>query len=331
MGLRVAAAPPGPGSPDAGAIRRVQALPGDGHDRDPARRQRAVHLLAGWQPARRPGPRPARVLGGLRRDGRPVAGGRRGACARDLDDRRRSRRQRHGYLGDGRRPLWRLRHARVHERQGPGELSTPIPDHLPQRGAAGRAAAADDADPRSTDRRERRLGRDLRAGARAVVPGGRQGAGRGRHVPPVECMDAGRGRGRGRARARRHDGDLQLRQVPGHRTGRRGVAVVAAHCADAGRRTDHADGDAQRCGPDRRRVHGRPPDGCRRVVPVRLAAGGGPPLALVPAPPAGGRVRALRGARPGAHRACPSRGRGRATSWPPSPRTSTSRPRRSRS
>ena len=54
----------------------------------------------------------------------------------------------HGYLGDGRRPLRRLRDARLHERQGPGELPAAIPDHLPERGAAGRAAAADDADPR---------------------------------------------------------------------------------------------------------------------------------------------------------------------------------------
>ena len=43
---------------------------------------------------------------------------------------------RDGYLGDGRRPLRRLRDARLHERQGPGELPAPLPDHLPERGAA---------------------------------------------------------------------------------------------------------------------------------------------------------------------------------------------------
>ncbi len=46
VGLRVAAAQAGPRPADAGALRRVQALPGDGHDRDPPRRQRPVHLLA---------------------------------------------------------------------------------------------------------------------------------------------------------------------------------------------------------------------------------------------------------------------------------------------
>ena len=153
--------------------RRVPPLPGDAHDRHQARRQRAVHVLARRQPARRAGPRAARLLGRVRRDGRAVAGRRRRARPGDLDDRRRPRRQRHGYLGDGRRPLRRLRDARLHQRQGPGELSTPVPDHLPERGAARRAAAADDADPRPADRRERGVGRDLRAGARAVVPASR--------------------------------------------------------------------------------------------------------------------------------------------------------------
>ena len=83
-----------------------------------------------------PDPRPARLLGRLRRDGRAVAGRRRRAGPRDLDDRRRPRRFRDGYLGDGRRPLRRLRDARLHERQGPGELPAPLPDHVPERGAA---------------------------------------------------------------------------------------------------------------------------------------------------------------------------------------------------
>ena len=170
VGLRVAAAQAGPRPDHARAVGRVQALPGDGHDRHQAGRQRAVHVLARRQPARRAGPRAARLLGRLRRDGRAVAGRRRRAGAGDLDDRRRPRRQRHGYLGDGRRPLRRLRDARLHERQGPGELPAPLPDHVPERGAAGRAAAADDADPRPADRGERGLGGDLRARARAVVP-----------------------------------------------------------------------------------------------------------------------------------------------------------------
>ncbi len=173
VGLRVAAAEAGPGPHHARTAGRVQALPGDGHDRHQARRQRAVHVLTGRESAGRPGPRPARVLGRVRGHGRAVAGRRRGARPRDLDDQRRPRRLRDGYLGHGCRPLRRLRHARLHERQGPGELPAPLPDHLPERGTAGRPAAPDDADLRPTDRRERGLGRGLRAGARAVVPGGR--------------------------------------------------------------------------------------------------------------------------------------------------------------
>ena len=151
-------------------------------------------------------------------------GGGVGPGAGDLDDRRRPRRQRHGYLGDGRRPLRRLRHARVHERQGPGELPPPLPDHVPERGAAGRAPAAHDADLRPADRRERGLGRDLRPGARAVVPAAGPRAEGGGHLPALERLGVrGRG-GRGRPRAGRDDRDLELRQVPGHgsRAPRRG-------------------------------------------------------------------------------------------------------------
>ena len=122
VGLRVAAAQARPRPAHARAVGRVQALPGDGHDRHQARRQRAVHVLAGRQPAGRADPRAARLLGGLRGHGRAVPGRRRRAGPGDLDDRRRPRRLRDGYLGDGRRPLRRLRDARLHERQGPGEL-----------------------------------------------------------------------------------------------------------------------------------------------------------------------------------------------------------------
>ncbi len=125
----------------------------------------------------------------------------------------------------------------------------------------------------------------------------------GRHLPAVERLVAGRRGGRGRPRAGRHDRDLELRQVPGDRSRRRGVAVVAADRADAGAGSDHADRDAQRGGPDRRRVHGRAGDRRRRVLRVRVAAGRGPPLALVPAPPAGRRLGPVRGARAGPRRA----------------------------
>ena len=262
VGLRVAAAQAGPGPDHARAVRSrssttrrwrtIGIQPG---------RQRAVHVLTGWESAGRPDPRAARLLGRLRGDGRAVAGRRRRARARDLDDRRRPRRFRDGYLGDGRRPLRRLRDAGLHERQGPGELPAPVPDHLPERGAARRPAAADDADPRPPDRRP------TPSGARPSGSSTRCGS-RSRACEPKEEVTfrrsnawvAGRGRGRRGPRAGRHDRDLQLRQVPGHRAGRRGLAVVAAHRADAGARPDHADRDAQRRGPDRRRVHGRAGD-----------------------------------------------------------------------
>ena len=47
-----------------------------------------------------------------------------------------------GRLGHGRRALRRLGHARLHQRQGARELLAPLPHPLPERGAAGGAAAA---------------------------------------------------------------------------------------------------------------------------------------------------------------------------------------------
>ena len=188
VGLRVAAAQARPRPDHARAPGRVPALPGDGHDRHPARRQRPVHVLAGRQSAGRPDPRAARLLGRLRGDGRAVAGRRRRAGAGDLDDRRRPRRLRDGYLGDGRRPLRRLRHARLHQRQGPGELPAPVPDHLPERGAAGRPAAPDHADLRPADRRRTRSGArpsgsSTRCGSRSRVSSRRRRSPSGARTP----------------------------------------------------------------------------------------------------------------------------------------------------
>ena len=167
---------------------RLPPLPGDGHDRDPTRRQRPVHVLTGWESAGRADPRAAWLLGGLRGDGRAVAGRRRRAGAGDLDDRRRPWRLRDGYLGDGRRPLRRLRHARLHERKGPGELPAPVPDHVPERGAAGGTSAADHSDLRPADGGERGLGRDVRARTRALVPAAGSRAEGGGHLPAIERL-----------------------------------------------------------------------------------------------------------------------------------------------
>ena len=123
----------------------------------------------------------------------------------------------------------------------------PVPDHVPQRGAARGAPAADDADPRPADRRPTRSGGPS-FGLEHALWFQRAGpaARRGGDLPALERVGPGRGRGRRGPRARRHDRDLQLREVPGDRPGRRGLAVVAAHRPDAGGRPDHADRDAQR-------------------------------------------------------------------------------------
>ena len=157
------------------------------------------------------------------------------------------------------------------------------------------------------------------------------GAARGGHVPAVERVGPGRRGGGGRPRAGRDDRDLELREVPGQRPRRGGLALVAAHGTDARAGPDHADRDAQRRGADRRGVHGRP----RRPRPTSSTSSGRcPPRSTTRA----GSATTCRPTGRSASRSsgwassgCPSRDRGRATSSPPSPRTSTSRPRRSRS
>ncbi len=202
---------------------------------------------------------------------------------------------------------------------------------FPERGASRGSTPPDDADPRPAHGGECGLGRDVRAGARAVVPGGRQGAGRGGDVPPIERLELRRRRGCRGPRAGRDDRDLELREVPRDRRGRRRVVVVAADGPDAGDGPDHAHRDAQRRGPDRRRVHGRPTDRRGGVLPVRVAAGGGPPLALVPAPPPTGRVGPIRGSWTGPDGAVRRRTALARRAVGRSRRTSIFRPRRSRS
>ena len=74
-----------------------------------------------------------------------------------------ARRPRRRHLGDGRRPLRRLRHTRLHQRQGPRELLASVPHHLPQRGTARRPSAAHHPDLRPPHRPQRRVGRRVRA------------------------------------------------------------------------------------------------------------------------------------------------------------------------
>ena len=93
-------------------------------------------------------------------------GGGVGLALVELDDRRRSRLRR---LGDGRGALRRLGDDGLHQRQGARELFAPLPHPLPERGTAGRTAAADDAALRSPEGEGRGLRRGLRPRARAVV------------------------------------------------------------------------------------------------------------------------------------------------------------------
>ena len=229
----------------------------------------------------------AQLLGGLRGDGRAVAGRRRRPHAGQLDDDGDPQLD---IWGDGRRPLRRLGEPRLHQRQGAGELQPAVPHHVPQRGAPGRPAAAHDAGLRPAHRAQRGVGRRLRARAPAVVPAARRGAGRGRDVPPLQRLP-GRRRGVPRgARAGRAHRVLELRQVPRDRRRRGRLAAGAVHQPPAASRPDRPDADAQPRRPDRRRVLRRP-HRRRRFLPVRLAGRRGAPLALVPRPPAGRRRR----------------------------------------
>ncbi len=181
--------------------------------------------------------------------------------------------------------LRRLRHAGLHQRQGPGELQPPVPHHVPERGAAGGPPPAHHAGPRPTHRAQRRVGRVVRAGARAVVPAPGRGAGGGGDVPPVQRLPPG-GRGvRGGAGAGRPDGDVELRQVPRDRAGGGRVAAESLHepAAQGGAHRAHA--DAQPPGPHRGRVLGGTRRR-RRLLPVRFPGRRVPSQPLVHRPPA---------------------------------------------
>ena len=107
-----------------------------------------LHLHPGRQPPGGTGAGGAELLGRVRRAGGLQPGGRRRPRARPLDDRRRSG---HGHLGDGRRPVRRLRGARVLAGDGPPDLCHPLPGAVSQRGASGRPAAAPHSHPRSPE------------------------------------------------------------------------------------------------------------------------------------------------------------------------------------
>ena len=94
-------------------------------------------------------------------------------------------------LGDGRRPLRRLGDAGLHQRQGARELFAPLPHPLPQRGAAGGAAAAHDADLRpAAGARTRCSATTFGLEHAALVRARRRRGRRGHHLPPLQRLRA---------------------------------------------------------------------------------------------------------------------------------------------
>ena len=239
---------------------RLRALPGAGDGRHHAGHQRPLHLRAGRQPAGRPDPRPARLLGRLRRHGRLQPGRRRRPRARELDVEGD-----HGDSGMDSGP-W-MSPATATGRRSP----TPTPRCARTTPAASgsasptrscrRPAAPHDADLRPAQGRERGVRRGLRAGAPALVPG----AG----TPPIEDITFRR------SNAFPHVAEevrtvrerVGLMEISGYAkyevSGEGAEAYLSSPDGepDAGAGPDRADADAERRGPDRSatsRSRGRP-------------------------------------------------------------------------
>ena len=155
--------------------------------------QRAVHL----RPDGNPLLGPVRACPATGRRARSWPGCRRAAAsagARQLDDRGRPGLRR---VGHGLRPLRRLRHPRLHQREGARELLAPVPHRVPERGAARRRAV-------HTSPIYDRLDRPTRCGATLSASSTRSGS---------------RRRARSRSRTSRFG-------APTRGTGRRGVGAV---------------------------------------------------------------------------------------------------------
>ena len=181
---RTAAARPRPHRAVAGS--RLQAFPGAREGRHQADHQRPLHLRARRQPAGRPGAGPAEFLVRLRRHGRLQPGRRRrpGAVATGWSTAipaSTSGRWTSPASANGRRCGYT--NAKVRE-----NYSRRFSHPLPQRGAAGGAAAADDGALRHDDRAGRGHGRQLGAGDAALVRAeGRRAEGH-RLLPPLQRL-----------------------------------------------------------------------------------------------------------------------------------------------
>ena len=101
----------------------------------------------------------------------------------------------------------------LHERQGAGELPTPLPDGFPQRGAARRPSAAAHPCLRPVAGRGRGIRRQFRPRGRALVRAEGHGAGRSSDVPPLERVSRGSRRLPCGAQRRRPHGNIGVRQI----------------------------------------------------------------------------------------------------------------------
>ena len=145
----------------------------------------------------------------------------------------------------GRRALRRMGDAGLHQRQGARELFPPLPHPLPQRGAAGGAAAADDAALRSLIAQGAVMGDSwgletpLWFAPKGVEP-------RGRLLPPLERhVPSGR---ECRARAQRRRRHRDRRTSPNTRSPGPAPRLLARmhDQPDAAQGPAHADADAER-------------------------------------------------------------------------------------
>src|SRR5947199_345490 len=149
------------------------------------------------------------------------------------------------------------RDAPLHQRQGPRELCAALLDPLSERGAAGRASAANHRSLRSHARAGRRDGRQLGTRGAAVVRApGRRAAGRGL-VPPLERLRTREGRVSRRPQRRRRDRDRQFREVRARRRRRGGLSVAPDDQPHAARGETGADPDVERGRQADRRLHDR--------------------------------------------------------------------------
>ena len=178
---RAAGARPGPHHPQPGGGLPALPVPRRGRHQD--RHQRPVHLRPRRQPlvGPLPGLRNFYVACGVMA-GFSQGGGVGLALGQWISEGEPEM----DVFAMGRGALRPVRDARVCARQGRGELSAALLDHLSQRRTAGGAAAEDDAGVRPPACPGRRVRRHLRPRARPLVRARGQRAGGGADLPPLQ-------------------------------------------------------------------------------------------------------------------------------------------------